>query len=90
MGQFMQLITPWSETQPELYTDYDGNRMTLVPSRKVAALKGHRCPHFDDIHALGDAPWHCVAESESRRGSRTKGSDEANTTRDALGQGRRW
>ena len=58
VGQFMQLITPWTETPPALYTEYDGNRMTLGPSRKVAAFKDHRCPHFDDIHALGDAPWH--------------------------------
>lgn len=57
VGKFMQLVTPWSPERPALYTEYDGNRLTLMPSRKLQALHGHRCPHFDDPLALGDVIW---------------------------------
>lgn len=57
VGKFMQLVTPWATERPALYTEYDGNRSTLMPSRKLQALQGRRCPHFDGPHARGDVVW---------------------------------
>lgn len=58
VGLLMQLILPWSETlSPPLYTEYDGNRLKLFPSSKVAALGDRRCAHFDGADALGDIAW---------------------------------
>lgn len=58
VGVFMQLLTPWHETlRPALYTEYDGNRLTVQPSRKLSHLTAHRCPHFSGVGVLGDPIW---------------------------------
>jgi molybdopterin-synthase adenylyltransferase len=58
VGKFMQLLTPWhEELQPALYTEYDGNRLTVQPSRKLSYLTAHQCPHFGRVGALGDPLW---------------------------------
>lgn len=53
------LLTPWSSTLlPPLYSEYDGNRMTLTPSRRMNYLQGLQCPHFTGgPGALGDVAW---------------------------------
>lgn len=57
VGALIQLLSPWSDDVPPLYTEYDGNRFRLFPSHRVAALAGHRCPHFPAGSALGDVDW---------------------------------
>jgi molybdopterin-synthase adenylyltransferase len=58
VGKFMSLVTPWhGELQPALFTEYDGNRLTVQPSRKLLHLIGHQCPHFAGPGALGDPLW---------------------------------
>lgn len=58
VGTFMQLILPWSKNlRPPLFLEYDGNRMIVSPSHKVAALAGRRCPHFTGANAVGDIDW---------------------------------
>jgi hypothetical protein len=58
VGTFMQLILPWSKNlQPPLFLEYDGNRMTVSPSHKVAALSGRCCPHFSGSNTIGDIDW---------------------------------
>jgi molybdopterin-synthase adenylyltransferase len=55
VGKVMSLITPWSEgLRPPLCTEYDGNRMTLSPSHKLAALAGVQCPHYAGNNSVGD------------------------------------
>jgi hypothetical protein len=59
VAKFMQLMTPWSKGQePSLYTEYDGNRLQLRESRRVAALGDRPCPHFTQRpHSVGDHHW---------------------------------
>lgn len=55
VGKFMSLVTPWNEgLMPALYTEYDGNRLTVKPSSKLDYLAGRTCPHFTGPQALGD------------------------------------
>lgn len=59
VGVFMQLVMPWSKNlKPPLFLEYDGNRMTVSPSHKIAALGGRSCPHFAGPDALGDVDWY--------------------------------
>lgn len=58
VGKFMSLVTPWhDELIPALYTEYDGNRLTAGPSRKLDYLVDRTCPHFTGAEALGDIAW---------------------------------
>lgn len=58
VGVLMQLLLPWSKNlKPPLFLEYDGNRMTVSPSHKIAALGGRSCPHFSGPDALGDVDW---------------------------------
>lgn len=55
VGKFMSLLTPWSQgLQVPLCTEYDGNRMTLSPSHRAAALSGVQCPHYTGSNSVGD------------------------------------
>lgn len=56
IGMFMSLLTPWRQgVQPAPYMEYDGNRLTMGPSRRLEHLKDKTCPHFSGAGALGDA-----------------------------------
>lgn len=58
VGHFISLLTPWhKELMPPLYTEYDGNRMIVRPSLKLAVLKSHVCQHFVGPDAVGDVTW---------------------------------
>lgn len=59
VGIFMNLLTPWHGTaQPPLYSEYDGNRMTITPSRRLNFLSGSACTHYPlQPGALGDVKW---------------------------------
>jgi hypothetical protein len=59
MGKFMSLVTPWhAELQPELYTEFDGNRQLVFPSRKLTALRGSPCEHYPGTaSSVGDEAW---------------------------------
>lgn len=58
VGAFMQLLLPWSSAlQPPLFLEYDGNRLTMTLSHKIAALVGRRCSHFDGVNSIGDVDW---------------------------------
>jgi len=59
VGKFLALLTPWSDTLlPPLYSEYDGNRMTVTASRRLSYLQGLHCPHFTGRPgALGDVVW---------------------------------
>lgn len=57
VAKFMQLILPWRAAMaPPLFTEYDGNRLILQPSNKIAAVRS-TCPHFAGDAALGDIDW---------------------------------
>jgi molybdopterin-synthase adenylyltransferase len=58
VGKFMSLVTPWhDQLVPALYTEYDGNRLTAFPSRKLDVIAGKTCPHFAGPDALGEIAW---------------------------------
>ena len=59
VGLFMNLLTPWNgAAPPPLYSEYDGNRMTITPSRRLMYLNGMKCPHFPlEPGGLGDVNW---------------------------------
>ncbi len=58
IGAFMSILTPWhSQLKPPLYLEYDGNRMRLSSSNRLALLEGHNCPHFCGDDALGEGVW---------------------------------
>lgn len=55
IGQLMSLLTPWNTTlKPSLYLDYDGNRATVTPNKRLAHINEECCPHFQGPDALGD------------------------------------
>jgi hypothetical protein len=55
VGKFMALLTPWSEgLSVPLYSEYDGNRLTITPSKRLAVVAGMTCKHFGGPDALGD------------------------------------
>lgn len=63
VGAFVQLIAPWSDDAPALYTEYDGNRHRLFPSHRLAPLAHHACPHYPGAGALGDIDWSSRTEA---------------------------
>jgi len=63
VGAFIQLIAPWSEDAPPLYTEYDGNRFRLFPSHRLAPLSHHTCPHYPLADGLGDVNWSSGSEA---------------------------
>lgn len=41
-----QIFTPWYQGPPSLvFLDYDGNRGSVTPNKRMAMLKGFTCPH---------------------------------------------
>lgn len=58
VGMLMSLLTPWNDQLaiPSLM-EYDGNRMTVVPSAKVPHLKHIKCGHYVEASAFGDIDW---------------------------------
>lgn len=55
VGLFMQLVTPWAaDFQPIRLLEYDGNRQTLMPSRKLKYRDQIECNHFIHPVELGD------------------------------------
>lgn len=58
VGKFMSLLTAWHlDVVPPLYSEYDGNRMTVAPSKRLKYLQDHVCPHFGGVGSLGDPAW---------------------------------
>lgn len=58
VGKFISLLTPWSDQAvPPLLSEYDGNRMSVTPSRKLPYLQNHQCTHFPGQGGLGDIQW---------------------------------
>lgn len=58
VGTFISLVTSWhQDLAAPLYSEYDGNRFTVTPSRKLALLADKPCLHFGGPDALGDATW---------------------------------
>lgn len=46
VGLAIQLVTPWhNKASPFVYLVYDGNKGTVIPSPRAAALQGTSCPH---------------------------------------------
>ncbi|WP_027483926.1 ThiF family adenylyltransferase [Rhodanobacter sp. OR87] len=63
VGAFIQMISPWSDDAPPLYTEYDGNRFQLFPSHRLAPLIHYTCPHYPLTASLGDVDWSRVSEA---------------------------
>lgn len=41
-----QILTPWFKGPPEfVFLDYDGNKGSVTPNKRMAMLKGCNCPH---------------------------------------------
>jgi hypothetical protein len=52
MGLLTQILTPWYRDPLRfVYLDYDGNKGTVTPNKRMALLKDHVCPH----HPAGEA-----------------------------------
>ena len=46
IGLLTQILTPWYREPPGfVYLDYDGNKGTVTPNKRMALLKHHVCPH---------------------------------------------
>jgi molybdopterin/thiamine biosynthesis adenylyltransferase len=46
VGMLMQLVTSWHHKAPSFaYLEYDGNRGTIMPSKRMEFLKAAPCPH---------------------------------------------
>ncbi|MGY4231114.1 hypothetical protein ACVIIW_000061 [Bradyrhizobium sp. USDA 4449] len=46
VGLLTQLLTPWYPHPPRfVYLDYDGNKGTVTPNKRMELLKDHVCPH---------------------------------------------
>lgn len=46
IGLLTQILTPWYPDPPGfVYLDYDGNKGTVTPNKRMALLKGQPCPH---------------------------------------------
>lgn len=55
IAKFMSLLTPWNQKlNPSLYTEYDGNRLTVNPSKKIAYLNECSCSHYCGQNVIGD------------------------------------
>ncbi len=58
VGQMISLLCPWHpDFSPSLYLDYDGNRFTVSPNRRLAYIEQASCDHFSGLDALGDIAW---------------------------------
>ena len=59
VGKFMAMLRPWGTPRcPSLYTQYDGNRDTLLEDPRIKALNldTRTCRHFPLGTALGNLP----------------------------------
>lgn len=55
IGKFMSILTPWNQNLlPSLYTEYDGNRLTVSPSKKLAIINQYSCNHYGGENGTGD------------------------------------
>lgn len=57
VGTFVQLVTPWHDSEPIAYLEYDGNTQTVFSSNRLNYLIGKSCPHFGSTTDLGDPFW---------------------------------
>lgn len=53
IGLAIALITPWSDTQPSSYLEYDGDAHLMRPSNVMKLLDKRPCPHYDHS-SVGD------------------------------------
>ncbi|WIW50458.1 ThiF family adenylyltransferase (plasmid) [Bradyrhizobium sp. 62B] len=52
MGLLTQILTPWYPDPPRfVYLDYDGNKGTIIPNKRMTLLKDHVCPHHPPAEA---------------------------------------
>jgi len=66
VGLFMQLLTPWCDTEPgPIFLEYDGNSQSVSRSPVLDHLAGKKCDHFGSVNDLGDPFFHSVARSHS-------------------------
>lgn len=55
VGLFMQLVTPWAADHgQDALLEYDGNRQTITPSKKLQYLDQIVCDHYTNDIDLGD------------------------------------
>lgn len=55
VGMLMACLTPWNESLlSPLYLEYDGNRSTLTPSRRLQYINEEHCRHYTGAETLGD------------------------------------
>lgn len=55
VGMVVGLLCPWSDTNPAIYVDYEGETPSVTVHNRLRAVQGRRCTHFGDPNALGDA-----------------------------------
>jgi hypothetical protein len=55
VGKFMAMLTPWGDVMPPLFTEYDGNRVSVRSSMVTKYLGA--CHHFQGPNVLGDVEW---------------------------------
>jgi molybdopterin-synthase adenylyltransferase len=53
IGLAIALITPWSDTQPSSYLEYDSDAHLMRPSNVMKMLDKRPCPHYDNS-SVGD------------------------------------
>lgn len=56
VGTFIQSVSPWHSTTDKgfIWLDLEGNRQTVAPNQLAGRLAPSKCPHFDNVTAVGD------------------------------------
>lgn len=55
IGKFMSILTPWNQNLlPSLYSEYDGNRLTVSHSKKLTVINECSCIHYGGENGTGD------------------------------------
>ncbi len=66
VGHFMMLTTPWhTPASLSLLMEYDGNRQTMTPSKKLPYFP-KACVHYAEIGNLGDPLWSASSSDNPR------------------------
>ena len=71
VGIAIGLVTPWSDTRPSAYLEYDGDHHLMRPSNIMKIIANRTCSHYDP-DAVGD-PF--FARSRQRMGANNSDGD---------------
>lgn len=77
VGLLTQILTPWYFDPPRfVYLDYDGNKGTITPNKRMELLKDQVCPHHP-ASEIGDPLFDVRAQSFTPRRATSATSSKA-------------